>query len=211
MKTIDLDLTALGGKSSFGKTIRELLGGDKGPLVVDVTASLRDGKLTPESIKAVGDAIVARMKERGLPDDLVAEVSGRLEEAISDPTVIERAIPAATEGKRAEVLGAARAARKLLEDTPDIVLEMARSRVATVKDPDRLAQTSYVLGNISSTLIDVCRGLEEVIEGLESHALTCACVEQEPAKPKAEPGREEHLQAAIDAVRTASGLAPEGA
>lgn len=171
-ETKSVDVASL-NRSPFSRLIGEALGG---PLVVDI--KIEDGQIDPDSIRALGNAMAERFKGRGVPEHLLEELKGKIEAIAKDPDVLDKARAESWKDKRAEALGNVRAARKLLEDVPDTVLDIAHLRSKIIKDHDQLARTSYKLGNINSSAVDIMRLLSDVEEGLTHHDLTCECVDE---------------------------------
>lgn len=157
------------------------------PLVVDV--SMKDGRLTPESLRAIGDLVSKRMAERGAParmiDRLREQVTGLLESPERQDAIIGQSVLK----KRARIEGAIQSARMLIDDLPERIREIGSLKSDTFADRNEGHQFAYQLGMAAGAVLSATSELMAALETLE-HAFECECVGKpttEPTTPEASP------------------------
>jgi hypothetical protein len=176
--THEIDMRAL---RSLPEDLKEIFGHD--PLVIE--AQFRDGRITSETVKAIGDAIGKRLEAIGAPPDVLARLRERVEQTIKDPSrVVDK------DGQREEleaIAGAIRSAMKLLDDVPDHIDRLGVRHAGFTADAMRIHKFSRILGMAEGSVLTALGELKGALGAIE-HAFECPCMNGgEHGEPKGQP------------------------
>lgn len=177
--------------------LRKLLGTE--PLIIH--APLKDGRVSPDDVRAVGNAIVDRLRRAGLPAEIIDGLESRVEQTASDPSAVMRGDSSRKE--REDVTGQLRAAIKILRDVADDIEKLSAVHAGFTQSAIKIHRFSHVLGIAAGSVMSAEGELRAAIQGIE-HAFECGCMGDDEA-PKDEPKDERHG----DLNDVAAPLAPE--
>lgn len=178
--TLTVDLSRLG---SLPEKLKDLFGAD--PVIVK--ARFENGRVSADTVNAIGGAIAERLEKSGAPPELVAQLRKRVEETAANPaTVLD-------DGQRKEreaIQGAIRSALKLLDDVPDLIKAIGVRHAGFTQNAIAIHKFSSIIGMCQGSVLTALGELKGALGALD-HAFECPCMnggehgDDKPSEPAA--------------------------